>query len=116
MLGRVRRLVILGSTGSIGTQALDVVERSGGELELVGLAASSSFERVIAQAEKHGVSRVALSDEASAARASEAWTRGEVLSGNEGLVDLIVSSDADLVLNAMIGSAGLGPTVATLGE
>jgi 1-deoxy-D-xylulose-5-phosphate reductoisomerase len=109
-------LVILGSTGSIGTQALDVVERSGGELELVGLAAGSSFERVIAQAEKHGVSRVALSDDAAAARASEAWTGGEVLAGNEGLVDLIVGSDADLVLNAMVGSAGLGPSVATLGE
>jgi 1-deoxy-D-xylulose-5-phosphate reductoisomerase len=109
-------LVILGSTGSIGTQALDVVERSGGELELVGLAAGSSFERVIAQAEKHGVSRVALSDDAAAARASEAWTGGDVLAGNEGLVDLIVGSDADLVLNAMVGSAGLGPSVATLGE
>src|SRR4051794_29266050 len=116
MLGRVRRLVILGSTGSIGTQALDVVERSGGELELVGLAADSSFERVIAQAEKHGVTRVALADDAAAARAGEAWTRGEVLRGNEGLVDLIVNSGADLVLNALVGSAGLGPSVATLGE
>jgi 1-deoxy-D-xylulose-5-phosphate reductoisomerase len=112
----VRRVVILGSTGSIGTQALDVVERSGGELELAGLAAGSSFERLIAQAEKHGVTRVALADEAAAARASEAWTGGEVLAGNEGLVELIVNSGADLVLNAMMGSAGLGPTVATLGE
>src|SRR4051795_2964575 len=116
MLGRVRRLVILGSTGSIGTQALDVVERSGGELELAGLAAGSSFERLIAQAEKHGVTRVALADAAAAARAAEVWTGGEVLSGNEGLVELIVSSGADLVLNAMVGSAGLGPSVATLGE
>jgi 1-deoxy-D-xylulose-5-phosphate reductoisomerase len=112
----VRRLVILGSTGSIGTQALDVVERSGGELELVGLAADSSFERLIAQAEKHGVTRVALADDAAAARAAEAWTGGEVLRGNEGLVDLIVNSDADLVLNALVGSAGLGPSVAALGE
>jgi 1-deoxy-D-xylulose-5-phosphate reductoisomerase len=97
----MRRVVILGSTGSIGTQALDVVERSA-ELEVVGLAAHSSFERLIAQAEEYGVRRVALGDEAAAARAGEAWTGGEVLAGNEGLVDLIVNSDCDLVLNALM--------------
>ena len=53
---------------------------------------------------------------ASAARAAEAWTDGEVLSGPEGLVRLVVESGAELVLNALVGSAGLGPTVATLGE
>jgi len=111
----MRRIVILGSTGSIGTQALDVVERSD-ELEIVGLAAQSSFERLIARAEAHGVTRVALGDEAAAARAGEAWTGGKVLAGNEGLVELIVESDCDLVLNALMGSAGLGPTVAALGE
>jgi 1-deoxy-D-xylulose-5-phosphate reductoisomerase len=109
-------VVLLGSTGSIGRQALDVIERSDGELELVGLAAGTSFERLIAQAERHGVRRVALADSAAAARAAEAWTGGEVLAGNEGMVELIVNSDADLVLNALVGSAGLGPSVATLGE
>jgi 1-deoxy-D-xylulose-5-phosphate reductoisomerase len=112
----VRRVVLLGSTGSIGKQALDVIERSGGELELAGLAAGTSFERLIAQAEQFGVQRIALADAAAAARASEVWTGGEVLAGNEGLVELIVNSGADLVLNALVGSAGLGPSVATLGE
>ena len=60
--------------------------------------------------------RIALVDEHAAARASEAWTDGEVLGGPEGLVRLVVESGADLVLNALVGSAGLGPTVATLGE
>ena len=49
-----RRLLILGSTGSIGTQALDVCERSG-EFELVGLSAESSWEPLLAQAHAHGV-------------------------------------------------------------
>src|SRR3954452_13141377 len=111
----MRRLVILGSTGSIGTQALDVVEGSP-ELEVVGLAAHSSFERLIAQAEKHEVTRIALVDDKAAARAGEAWTKGEVLAGNEGLVELITGSNPDLVLNSLLGSAGLGPTVAALGE
>ncbi len=110
-----RRLLILGSTGSIGTQALDVVSRSD-ELELVGLSAESSWEALVAQARDLGVRRIALADEDAAARAAEAWTDGEVLSGAEGLVRLVVESDADLVLNALVGSAGLGPTVATLGE
>jgi 1-deoxy-D-xylulose-5-phosphate reductoisomerase len=111
----VRRVIILGSTGSIGTQALDVVERSA-ELELVGLAAASRVEPLIEQARRYGVSRIALADEQSAARASELWTDGEVLAGAEGLIELITDTDCDLVLNGLMGSAGLGPTIATLGE
>ncbi len=110
-----RRLLILGSTGSIGTQALDVCRRSG-ELELVGLSAERSWEALVEQAREHDVRRIALADEHAAARAAEAWTEGEVLAGPEGLVRLVVESGADLVLNALVGSAGLGPTVATLGE
>src|SRR3954471_5236160 len=114
-LAQVKRIVILGSTGSVGTQALDVVERSD-ELEVVALAAARNVELLVEQAEKHGVGRIALADEAAAARAAEGWTGGEVLAGAEGLVDLITGTDCDLVLNALLGSAGLGPTVAALGE
>ena len=110
-----KRLLILGSTGSIGTQAIDVCERSG-ELELVGLSAERSWEALVAQARATGVPRIALADEHAAARAAEAWTDGEVLAGPEGLVRLVVEAGAELVLNALVGSAGLGPTVATLGE
>ena len=110
-----RRLLILGSTGSIGRQALDIVRRSE-ELELVGLSAERSWEELIAQATEHGVTQIALADADAGARAAEAWTGGEVLVGAEGLVRLVLDSGADLVLNALVGSAGLGPTVATLGE
>jgi 1-deoxy-D-xylulose-5-phosphate reductoisomerase len=111
-----KRLLILGSTGSIGTQALDVCARSEGQFELVGLSAERSWEALVEQAQAHGVHRIALADEHAAARAAEAWTDGEVLGGPEGLVRLVVESGAELVLNALVGSAGLGPTVATLGE
>ncbi len=110
-----KRLLILGSTGSIGRQALDVCLRSE-ELELVGLSAERSWEELVEQARAHGVGRIALADRDAAARAAESWTGGQVLGGPEGLVRLVVESDADLVLNALVGSAGLGPTVATLGE
>jgi 1-deoxy-D-xylulose-5-phosphate reductoisomerase len=111
----VRRILILGSTGSVGTQALEVVAASD-ELEVAGLAAASSWETVLEQARAHDVARIALSDEGAAARASEAWTDGDVLAGPEGLVELITDTGCDLVLNALVGSAGLGPTVAALGE
>ncbi|HEY8865584.1 MAG TPA: 1-deoxy-D-xylulose-5-phosphate reductoisomerase, partial [Solirubrobacteraceae bacterium] len=52
----------------------------------------------------------------AAARAADAWTAGEVLAGAQGLVDLVTESGAELVLNALVGAAGLGPTVAALGE
>jgi 1-deoxy-D-xylulose-5-phosphate reductoisomerase len=110
----MRRVLILGSTGSVGTQALEVVAASD-ELEAVGLAAADSVEPLLAQATSHGVRRVALADERAAARAAEAW-EGEVLGGSEGLVELIADGDVDLVLNALVGSAGLGPTIAALGE
>jgi 1-deoxy-D-xylulose-5-phosphate reductoisomerase len=115
MVHMPRRLLILGSTGSIGTQALDIVERDP-ELELVGLSAERSGDALIEQAARFGVRRIALADSDAGARAAEAWTDGEVLVGAEGLVRLVVESGADLVLNALVGSAGLGPTVATLGE
>jgi 1-deoxy-D-xylulose-5-phosphate reductoisomerase len=110
-----RRLLVLGSTGSIGTQALDVVSRTD-ELEVVGLSAARSWEPLIEQATRLGIRRIALTDPDAAARAAEAWTDGEVLVGAEGLVQLVLESDADLVLNSLVGSAGLGPTVAALGE
>jgi 1-deoxy-D-xylulose-5-phosphate reductoisomerase len=113
-LSRVRRILIVGSTGSIGTQALEVIEGSA-ELELVGLAASSSWELLLEQAGRHGVERLALADPDAAARAGE-HSESEILTGPEGLVELITDTDCDLVLNALVGSAGLGPTVAALGE
>jgi 1-deoxy-D-xylulose-5-phosphate reductoisomerase len=111
----MKRLLILGSTGSIGTQALDVVA-SGDEFEIVGLSAGTAYDALVAQARAHGVRRIALSDPDAAARAAESWTEGEVLAGPEGLVELVANSDADLVLNAIVGSAGLGPTIVALTE
>jgi len=110
-----KRLLVLGSTGSIGTQTLDLLSADS-ELELIGLSAERSVDALIEQARRFGVDRIAVADPDAGARASELWTEGEVLVGAEGLVRLVVESGADLVLNALVGSAGLGPTVATLGE
>ena len=114
MLWGVKKLVILGATGSIGTQALQIVAASD-DLQVVGLAAGSRWEALLEQGRQNGVPAVALADQAAAERARSAWN-GRVLAGAEGIRELISSSGADLVLNGMVGAAGLGPTVVALTE
>jgi 1-deoxy-D-xylulose-5-phosphate reductoisomerase len=110
----MKKVLVLGSTGSIGTQALEVIGRSD-QLQAVGLAAGSAWETVVEQAREHGVPAVALADEETAERARGNWS-GQVLSGEEGIRELIVSSEADLVLNSIVGAAGLGSTIVALTE
>jgi 1-deoxy-D-xylulose-5-phosphate reductoisomerase len=110
----MKKVLILGSTGSIGTQALEVIGCSPG-LQAVGLAAGSGWELTVEQAREHGVPTIALADEAAAARAGESWS-GRVLSGEDGITELIATSGADLVLNGIVGAAGLASTVVALTE
>jgi 1-deoxy-D-xylulose-5-phosphate reductoisomerase len=110
----MKKLVILGSTGSIGVQALEIVAASE-RLEVVGLAAGSSWEALLHQARAHRVPTVALAHAEAAEKAGAAWD-GRVLAGEAGIRELIAGSGADLVLNGMVGAAGLGPTVVALSE
>jgi 1-deoxy-D-xylulose-5-phosphate reductoisomerase len=108
----MRNVLILGSTGSIGTQALEVIAGSP-DLKAVGLAAGRGWEQTVAQAREHGVEVVALADRDAAALAGEAWD-GRVLAGEEGVRDLIGAVEPDLVLNGIVGAAGLASTVVAL--
>jgi len=108
----MKKLLILGSTGSIGVQALEIAAASE-ELQVVGLAAGRNWESVLEQARDHGVPAVALADPDAARRAGDSWN-GRVLGGGEGVRELIAATEPDLVLNGMVGAAGLGPTVAAL--
>jgi 1-deoxy-D-xylulose-5-phosphate reductoisomerase len=110
----MKKLVILGCTGSVGTQALEIVAGDD-ELSVVGLAAGSSWEPALEQARQHGVPAVAFADLQAAERAAGSWN-GRVLSGEEGIRELIAGSGADLVLNGIVGAAGLGPTIVALSE
>ena len=110
----MKRVVVLGSTGSIGVQALEVIEAAGTDLELVGISAQTNWETALAQAERHGVERIAIADGAAAERC--AAERPGILTGPEGVRELVATSDADLILNAITGSAGLGPTIVALTE
>src|SRR3954454_14269414 len=110
----MKKVLVLGRTGSIGTQALEVIGRSD-ELQAIGLAAGSDWETVVGQAREHGVPTVALADADAAGRARGDWS-GRVLSGEEGIRELIAASGADLVLNSIVGAAGLASTVVALSE
>jgi 1-deoxy-D-xylulose-5-phosphate reductoisomerase len=111
----MKDVLILGSTGSIGEQAIDVIVSSP-DLRVVGLSAGSSWERLLGQADASGIGRVALADPEAAASAQGSGWGGEILGGEEGVRDLIVQLKPDIVLNAIVGSAGLGPTIVALSE
>lgn len=110
-----KKVVLLGSTGSIGTSTLKVAGDIPDRMELVGLAANRSVEALAAQVAETGVKRVSIGDESQrdALRALVA-DDVEVLSGENGLVDLVAESGADMVLVAIVGTAGLRPALAAI--
>jgi 1-deoxy-D-xylulose-5-phosphate reductoisomerase len=109
-----RTVALLGSTGSIGTQAIDVIERNPDDFDVVALAAGGrDADAVIAQARALGVSMVAVADERAAEVVAAALPGIEVRSGADGVV-AAASIGADVVLNGMTGSVGLRPTLAAL--
>ena len=114
MTAAPKKVLICGSTGSIGTQALEVIGDDPG-IQVVGLSARSDWDLALSQAREHGAAAVALADPAAAERAGAEWG-GRVLGGEEGIRELIAGSGADLVLNAIVGAAGLGPTIVALTE
>lgn len=108
-----RRVVLLGSTGSIGRQALEVIAALPDDLEVTALAATRLSDVLLAQLEATGAQRVALADPAAAAALRALHPTLEVLDGMAGVREL-ASDDADVVLNGVAGAAGLGPTLAAL--
>jgi len=103
----VKRVAILGSTGSIGVQTLDVIARLPDRLKVVALAAHSAGEKLAAQAKAFGVSKVALWDMGVAERLS-------VPGGESAVVDLVTASDVDIVVVSVSGAIGLIPTLAAI--
>ncbi len=110
-----KRVIILGSTGSIGHSALEVAENLRGELEVVGLAAGSRWEVLAGQAERFRPRAVALCQEAPAGTLRERLARSSpetaVWSGSEALVRLVEEVECDFVLSAIVGVAGLPATL-----
>ncbi|HET7668132.1 MAG TPA: 1-deoxy-D-xylulose-5-phosphate reductoisomerase [Mycobacterium sp.] len=104
------RVLILGSTGSIGTQALDVIGANPDRFEIVGLAAGGGNPDLLAQQRAQtGVTNIAVADAAAAAQVGDVS-----YAGPEAVTHLIENTAADVVLNALVGALGLKPTLAAL--
>ena len=108
------KVAILGSTGSIGTQVLDVIKAAPDRFEVVGLACGADAERLFAQAGEFQVNYVCIGDESAGVPASPNGTT--VLRGTEGLCEVAAGTDADVVVIATVGDAGFAPTVAAVKE
>ena len=112
----MKRVVVLGSTGSIGRNVLDVVRRHTGAFDVVGLAAHRNLDLLRAQCDEHPHARVVVTDESCrAAVEAEPSLRSRCIGFTEtALADLATGSNADLVVNALVGFVGLAPTLAAL--
>jgi len=110
----MKNVVLLGSTGSIGTSTLKVVEDLPDRLRLIGLAAGGNAALLGEQARRHRPQAVSLADPAAAAGLSKELPGTEVHSGPEGLLRLATLKEADVVLIAIVGTAGLAPALAAI--
>ena len=109
----MKKIAILGSTGSIGTQTLDVVREHSDELQVVALAAGSNKERLKEQIKEFHPKLVSLSDEKKAQELKEelAGEQVEVVCGMEGLNEVAGADSADVVVTAVVGMMGILPTM-----
>lgn len=109
----MKKIAILGSTGSIGAQTLDVVREHSDELQVVALAAGSNKERLKEQIKEFHPKLVSLSDEKKAQELKEelAGEQVEVVCGMEGLIEVAGADSADVVVTAVVGMMGILPTM-----
>ena len=111
----MKNVVLLGSTGSIGTSTIKVVEDLPERFRLLGLAAGNNMELLLEQTRKHRPQAVSINDAAKARELANALgTAVEVNCGTEGLVRLATLPAADIVLIAIVGTAGLQPALAAI--
>ncbi|MDW7650602.1 MAG: 1-deoxy-D-xylulose-5-phosphate reductoisomerase [Bacillota bacterium] len=114
----MKKISLLGSTGSIGTQALQVIAAYPERFSVRSLSANRSVESLIMQARRFRPAKVAIVEKScyNKLKAELKSFNIEVLAGEEGVCELAADEGADLVLNAVVGFAGLRPTLAALGE
>jgi 1-deoxy-D-xylulose-5-phosphate reductoisomerase len=111
----MKNVVLLGSTGSIGTSAIKVAEDLPDRIRLVGLAAGNNVKLLVEQARKHQPTAISITDPAKCCELQTALGKSaKLFSGNEGLVELATMKEADIVLIAIVGTAGLQPALAAI--
>ena len=111
----MKRVVLLGSTGSIGTSTIKVAQDLPERVQLIGLAAGNNVDLLLEQSRKHRPAAVSISDPKKARALADALGKSTaVYSGSEGLLKLATMPEADIVLIAIVGTAGLQPALAAI--
>ena len=112
----MKQIVILGSTGSIGASTLDIIERFPNRFSVLGLVAGTSDEKLEEQIRKFRPQIVAMSDRKAAKRLRDRCNNSstKILEGAEGIKEVACHPDSDLVISAIVGAAGLVPTLAAI--
>src|SRR6185503_15079269 len=111
----MKNVVLLGSTGSIGTSTIKVADDLPDQIRLIGLAAGNNMDLLLEQTRKHKPAAVSITDPAKAKELQNILgTTAQVYSGNDGLLKLATMPDADIVLIAIVGTAGLQPALAAI--
>jgi len=111
----MKNVVLLGCTGSIGTSTVKVADDLPDQIRLIGLAAGNNVELLLEQTRKHKPAAVSISDSAKAKELQNVLgATVQIYSGNDGLVKLATMPEADIVLIAIVGTAGLQPALAAI--
>src|SRR2546430_2010354 len=110
----MKQVVLLGSTGSIGTSTIKVAEDLPDRIRLLGLGAGNNAELLFEQTRKHQPAAICIGDPAKARELQNELGRIQVYSGEEGLIKLATMPGADIVLIAIVGTAGLKPALAAI--
>lgn len=113
MMNEIKKIAILGSTGSIGTQALEIVREQKDRIQVEVLTANSNADLLIAQAKEFNPNHVVIADESKYLQVKEALANDDikVFAGNKSIADVMEITSADTVLTAMVGYSGLLPTI-----
>ncbi len=112
--GRRSRVLVLGSTGSIGCSTLDVISRNADQFEVWGLVAHRNADRLLEQSANFKSRRLALLDSGAYADHSHRFTAGSVTDSMQAVCDWCASDEVDIVVAAIVGAAGLAPTLAAV--
>ncbi len=112
-MNEIKKIAILGSTGSIGTQALEIVREQKDRIQVEVLTANSNADLLIAQAKEFNPNHVVIADESKYLQVKEALANDDikVFAGNKSIADVMEITSADTVLTAMVGYSGLLPTI-----
>ncbi|MGG3837050.1 1-deoxy-D-xylulose-5-phosphate reductoisomerase [Paenibacillus thiaminolyticus] len=113
----MKRIAVLGSTGSIGTQTLDVVRHHADEFTVEALAAGRNADAIVQQVKEFRPRKVSVQDRETAERIRHDLPAGtELYYGDQGLIEVAAASEADTVITAVVGSVGLESTLAAIAE